>query len=150
MKKIALFIVIIFLQFSTFAQKDLTNEQKNVANQVEALRIAMIDANAEKLKELTSAQLSYGHSGGHIENQEEFIQKIVSGKSDFVTIELQDQTISISENIAIVRHKLYAHTNDNGVEKDIQLGVMLVWQKHKKNWLLIARQAFKLPTSEKH
>lgn len=146
---LALFFVCLF-HFSVMAQKDSNAEQKVVANQVEALRIAMIDANAEKLKELTSAQLSYGHSGGHIENQEEFIQKIVSRKSDFVTIELQDQTISISENIAIVRHKLYAHTNENGVEKVIQLGVMLVWQKHKKNWLLIARQAFKLPTSEKH
>lgn len=150
MKNSISLLLISFLHFSTIAQNNFDVEQKNVANQVEALRVAMIEADSLKLKELTSSDLSYGHSGGHIENQAEFIKKIVSGKSDFVSIELKNQTISVSDNVAVVRHKLYAHTNDSGVEKDIQLGVMLIWQKTKKKWLLIARQAFKLPINDKH
>lgn len=61
----------------------------------------MIEADAVKLKELSAKELSYGHSGGHVENQAEFIEKIVSGRSDFVTIELKDQTIQIVKDIAM-------------------------------------------------
>ena len=41
-----------------------------------------------------------------IEDKNEFVEKLVSGKSDFVTIDLTEQTISISDKTAIVRHIL--------------------------------------------
>lgn len=90
--------------------------------------------------------MSYGHSSGVIQNQEVFIEKLLNGESDFVTIEFQNQSIQISDDVAIVRHNLAAHTKDSGVEKDIKIGIMLVWQKQKGKWLLIARQAYKLPS----
>jgi ketosteroid isomerase-like protein len=106
----------------------------------------MIDADGAKLKALTSENLTYVHSNGNFQNQAEFIDGIVSGKSDFVTIEFQDQTITIQNDVAIVRHFLAAHTKDGGIDKDIKIGIMLVWQKQKNNWILIARQAYKLTT----
>src|SRR5688572_10478505 len=68
------------------------SETKLVSQKVEQLRQAMIDGNGKVLKELSSPLLSYGHSGGYIEDQQAFIEKIASGKSDFVTMELADQT----------------------------------------------------------
>jgi ketosteroid isomerase-like protein len=136
----------VLFQFSVSAQKSNDNKEViEVGSRVEALRQAMVDADGAKLKELTSVDLSYGHSSGSIQNQSTFIEKIVNGGSDFVSIELQDQTIEIVGDVAIVRHNLAAHTKDGGVEKDIKIGVMLIWQKQKSKWLLIARQAFKLP-----
>lgn len=117
---------------------------QQVETSVEQLRTAMINADAGKLKELTANELSYGHSGGHIEDQAEFIEKIVSGKSDFVTIELRDQTIRIVKDIAIVRHTLVGTTNNNGKLSDVNIGVMLIWQKQHGHWKLLARQAFKI------
>lgn len=116
-----------------------------VDKKVAALRLAMIDADAKALKALSSPMLSYGHSGGHIENQAEFIEKIASGKSDFVTMDLSDQTISISGDTALVRHILNADIKDGGVANTIKLGVLLVWQKQQGEWKLLARQAFKFP-----
>jgi hypothetical protein len=116
-----------------------------VSKKVDALRLAMIDADAKALKALSSPLLSYGHSGGHIENQAEFIEKIVSGKSDFVTMDLSEQTISISGDTALVRHILNADIKDGGVANTIKLGVLLVWQKQQGEWKLLARQAFKFP-----
>ncbi|MFV5694694.1 nuclear transport factor 2 family protein [Flavobacterium sp. LB3P122] len=142
----ATFAVILF-QFSGFAQNSFPNrEEKTVASRVEILRQAMIDADADKLTALTSRDLSYGHSSGLVQNQAVFIEKIVNGESDFVSIEFQNQTINITGNVAIVRHNLAAHTKDGGIDKDIKIGIMLVWQKQKNKWLLIARQAFKLPS----
>lgn len=123
-----------------------SKEETAVTTRVETLRQAMIDADGIKLKELTSKGLSYGHSNGVVQNQAVFVEKIVNGESDFVAIEFQNQTIEIVGDAAIVRHNLAAHTKDGGVDKDIKIGIMLVWQKQNNRWLLIARQAFKLPT----
>ncbi|QOG02481.1 nuclear transport factor 2 family protein [Flavobacterium sp. MDT1-60] len=146
MKKLGVLILMFLIQFSGFAQKSNTKDETAVGNQVEVLRKAMIDADGTKLKSLTSEKLDYVHSNGNFQNQAEFIDGIVSGKSDFETIEFQDQTITIQNGVAIVRHVLAAHTKDGGGDKDIKIGIMLVWQKQKNNWILIARQAYKLTT----
>ncbi len=121
-----------------------TKQETAVANAIEQLRKAMIDADSVMLYRLTSAKLSYGHSGGHIDDKNEFIQKIVSGKSDFVTLEFLEQTISLSKNIAIVRHKFNAVTKDNGKPGEVHLSVLLIWQKKHGYWKLLARQAVKV------
>ena len=140
-------LTFVLFQFSGVAQN--SSKSKNeiaVAARVETLRQAMIDADGTKLKELTSPNLSYGHSNGMVQNQAVFIEKIVNGESDFVTIEFQNQTIEIVGDAAIVRHNLASHTKDSGVDKNIKIGIMMVWQKQKNKWLLIARQAYKSPT----
>jgi hypothetical protein len=139
-------LAVVLFQFSGLAQNK-SKDEIAVAARVETLRQAMIDADGAKLKELTSSGLSYGHSSGVVQNQEVFIEKIVNGESDFVTIEFQNQAIEIVGDNAIVRHNLVAHTKDGGIDKDIKIGIMLVWQKQKNKWLLIARQAYKLPTT---
>ncbi|WP_026712389.1 nuclear transport factor 2 family protein [Flavobacterium daejeonense] len=146
MKK-SLFVFALFLiSFSNWAQNaSIAKEEKVVADRVEALRKALIDPTVEGLKSLTSKDLSYGHSSGVLQDQKVFIEKLLNGESDFVTIEFQNQSIQITGDVAIVRHNLAAHTKDSGVEKDIKIGNVLVWQKQKNKWLLIARQAFKLP-----
>ncbi|TDO97713.1 nuclear transport factor 2 family protein [Flavobacterium sp. 245] len=146
MNKFSVLILAILVQVAVFAQKTNAKEETAVKDQVEILRKAMIDADGVKLKSLTAENLSYVHSNGTFQNQAEFIDGIVSGKSDFVTIDFQDQTITIQNDVAIVRHVLAAHTKDGGVDKDIKIGIMLVWQKQKSKWLLIARQAYKLTT----
>lgn len=139
-------LAVVLFQFSVSAQNK-SKDEIAVATRVETLCQAMIDANGAKLKELTSSGLSYGHSNGVVQNQAVFVEKIVNGESDFVTIEFQNQTIEIVGDVAIVRHNLAAHTKDGGIDKDIKIGIMLVWQKQKNKWLLIARQAYKLPTT---
>lgn len=146
MKHTFTILAVVLFQFSGLAQTK-TKDEMAVAARVETLRQAMIDADGIKLKELTSSGLSYGHSSGVVQNQATFIEKIVNGESDFVTIEFQNQTLEIVGDAAIVRHNLVAHTKDGGIDKDIKIGIMLVWQKQKGKWLLIARQAYKLPTT---
>jgi ketosteroid isomerase-like protein len=113
---------------------------------VENLRKAMIDGDKAALEKLTCTELSYGHSSGKIEDKAAFIDALASGKSDFVSIELSGQTIAIAGNAAIVRHKLNGTTLDAGKTADVHLFVLTVWQKQKKEWKLLARQAAKIPT----
>ena len=142
MKKNFLITLSLLAVFSmTFAQ---TKQEQAVLNAVELLRKAMLDADSVMLDKLVSPKLSYGHSGGHIDDKTEFVQKIVSGKSDFVTLEFPEQSISISKNTAIVRHKFNAVTNDNGKPGEVHLAVLLIWQKQHGQWKLLARQAVKV------
>lgn len=143
MKKIILSFAALFL--ICFAVNAQSKQEKTVAGAVEQLRKAMVDGDSVMLDKLTLPQLSYGHSGGHIDDKTEFVHKLVSGGSDFVTIELTEQTISVSKNTAVVRHKLNAATNDNGKPAVVHLAVLLIWQKLHGDWKLLARQAIKLP-----
>ena len=120
-------------------------EEKAVNAAIEKLRKAMLDGERTALENIASDKLSYGHSSGLVENKAEFVEHIASGKSDFVTIDLSEQTITIDKNIAIVRHHLKAETKDNGVPGTANIKILLVFEKEKGEWKLLARQAVKLP-----
>ena len=141
MKRTFLFLMLCGCSLVMRAQ---TADQKAVAAAVETLRKAMVDADKAALEKIAADALSYGHSSGKMEDKAAFVDAIVTGKSDFKTIELTDQTINISENVALVRHKLSGETNNDGQPGTVSLGVLLVWQKQKGQWKLIGRQAFKL------
>lgn len=120
------------------------SKQDKVLNAVEFLKHAMISGNQTDLEKIASESLSYGHSSGKLEDKTAFVQSIASGASDFVSIDLTEQTIYIKGKTAIVRHKLAATTNDGGKTGEVKLGVMLVFAKEGKYWKLLARQAYKI------
>jgi len=120
-------------------------DEQAVADAVRRLNQAMTDANQIALEELTSEKLSYGHSSGLIENKESYVTAIVDGTFGFTSIDLTDQTIALSDNVAIVRHKFSAATDDRGKEPGTaRLSVLQIWQKEKGKWVLLARQATKI------
>lgn len=143
MIKLASLILILITTIITQTEAQ-TKDEKQVATAVETLTKAMIDGNKTALENIASDALSYGHSSGKIQSKAEFVEAIASGQSDFVTINLTDQTIAVKDQTAIVRHKFSAQTNDGGKPGNVNLGIMLVWAKENGNWKLLGRQAFKL------
>jgi hypothetical protein len=138
-------VVLISLIFQNIALSQSAAE-KEVASAVEKLKDLMVTPDKAQLEKLVSDKLSYGHSGGTIENKAQFVDAFVSGKSDFLDITLSDQTITVSDNTAIVRHKLAANTNDPGKgPAKVNLHILTVWQKQGGSWKLLARQAVKIP-----
>lgn len=122
-----------------------TKDEAAVGRAVESLRKAMIAADKAELSRLTAEKLSYGHSSGKVEDKATFIQSLVSGQSDFVTIDLTDQTIAVTGGTAIVRHTLSAKSNDGGKPGTVHLHIMLAWSKEGGQWKLVGRQAVKIP-----
>lgn len=120
-------------------------EEQSLTAAVEKLKNAMISGERKALEEVAADDLSYGHSGGKVEDKATFVETIASGKSDFVTIELKNQTVKVTGKTGVVRHELHATTNDGGKPGEVHIGIMLVWQKQGKDWKLLARQAYKLP-----
>ena len=106
----------------------------------------MLSGDKTLLEKLAAEKLNYGHSSGAVDDKKVFVEKLASGQSDFVTIDLSEQTISVSDKVAIVRHLLKAKTNDGGKPGEANIRVLLIWQKQKGGWKLLARQAVKITT----
>jgi ketosteroid isomerase-like protein len=140
MKKV-FFLFILSLSLSVLQAQ--SNKQIAVEQCVKQLVAAMISGERAELETVASEHLSYGHSGGHVEGKLEFVEKIASGKSDFVTIDISEQSVDIVGKTAIVRHLFNAITNDGGKPGTVKLKVLLIFQKEKGSWKLLARQAVK-------
>jgi hypothetical protein len=141
-KMICILVLLPFLGFRSFAQDAA---EKAVATAVESLRKAMVDPDKAVLDRLTTEELSYGHSTGLVQDKQEFMEALTSGRSDFVSIDLSGQTVKIAGDAAIVRHILSAVTNDGGKPGTTKLSVLMVWVERNGEWKLLARQAVKVP-----
>lgn len=142
MKKTVLFFLLISVIGLNLKAQD---KKAEVENAVTYLVNALISGRQADLEYIANDSLSYGHSSGKIQNKAEFVQALVTNQSDFVTIDITKQSILIDGNTAIVRHNLYAKTNDNGNPGEVYLGIMLVFTKQANgDWKLLARQAYKI------
>ncbi|KTC60097.1 hypothetical protein AO262_19855 [Pseudomonas fluorescens ABAC62] len=120
-----------------------TPADTDVAKAVDQLTQAMLHKDIKQLQALTAEQLTYGHSSGKIQNKQEFIADIETGRSGFKTLEMQKQTITLQGDTALVRNHFHAQAVNSGVEVPTDIENFQVWQKQKGHWLLIGRQAFK-------
>jgi ketosteroid isomerase-like protein len=141
MKKV-LQIIIFSLTFSTVVIAQ-SKDEKEVADAVTKLNKALVDADSITLYNLTADELSYGHSTNKLQNKTQFIDDVIHG-ADFLNIDATDQTITIAGNNAIVRHIFSARLVNNGTQNDVRIGVLMVWQKQKGKWKLLARQGYKI------
>ncbi len=118
-------------------------KNKNVVEAMMQLHTAMIQADSIALVHVTSTKLTYGHSGGKVENQQQFIHNIISGASNFERIDTSMVSVITHKKTAVIRHNLHGVTNDNNKPGEVNLKVMLVFVQHKRGWQLLARQAVK-------
>ena len=121
-----------------------SGEATAIADAVSNLTKAMLGADKAKLETLVADQLSYGHSGGTIQDKADYVGVIVGKKTVYKSIELSKQTVAVAGDNAIVRHawESEAGTGD-GKWNNSKIGVLQVWQKQGGNWKLLARQGFK-------
>jgi hypothetical protein len=143
MKKLLFAVVMLAGVGGVRAQSDAASKEVGAA--VESLRKALIDPTKENLDAIAMDELTYGHSNGVIQDKAAFEEALLTKKSDFVTIDLTDQTIKVVGNTAWVRHTLSATNNDGGKPGTAHLYVLTVWAKAKGKWRLLARQAVKVP-----
>ena len=68
----------------------------------------------------------------------------MAGPNFFKSFDLRDQTVAIAGKNAIVRHITTAQAINNGNPVEIKFGNLMVWQKYRGSWKLIARQGYKL------
>ncbi len=139
----SIIVLSMFIGLASYGQS-VNSKKENVSKAVNALYGAMVDPNKHLLELYTTNDLTYGHSSGTLENQEEFIDAVLNGPFDYLSINPGNQTINISGKNAVVRHLFIAKGSNDGKMTDVKIGVLMVFQKKKDHWKLLARQAYKL------
>jgi len=121
-------------------------DEAAVAQNVEILRKAQLEADRAKLAQVTSDQVSYGHSDGRVETKEQFIDGVMNRKQVVKSLTFPDLKLSVVGDAAIVRHIFLAESELDGKTTTTRIGALQVWQKQGGAWKLLARQGFRLPT----
>jgi Domain of unknown function (DUF4440) len=141
MKKIILFLFLA-IGIQSLAQ---TDEQK-VLDRVKQLNDAIfINKDSVALEGLLADKVTYGHSGGKVENRSEMIHGAITSPSSYSNFMMDSASVFFENNTAVVRHVLKATSIDReGKQSPLHLGVLQVWVMQNKQWKLMARQAVKL------
>lgn len=122
----------------------LTADEAAVSKGLEAHRAALFAADAKALDALTAPELSYSHSDGHIEDKATMIKNATSGKSKWLSLAYENQTVRIVGDAAITRFNFVGQNQRDGKTNDIKLGILMVWQKQHGQWKVLARCSTKL------
>jgi len=128
------------MAMSSSARSD-TADEAAVAAQVEKLRTAMLARDGAALERLMAPELTYGHSDRRVQNKAEVVDAIATGKSQFDSIALSEQTIHVVGDLAIVRHRFVADTVSNGTPGHPDIRILQIWQKRSLGWAMLVRQA---------
>lgn len=122
-----------------------TQDEALVAQAIERFRVAMIHPDSTVLADLACEDLQYVHSSGTVRNKKGFIDEFMLRQTDVTSVSISDQTIKISGNNAIVRHRLVADSKKAGYPPVIDIIILMVWRKEDGQWRMLARQAAKIP-----
>ncbi len=141
MKKYLLFLIPCCLVFCFSVAQ---SREKEVETSVSTLNNAMISKNKQSLESLVSNDVSYGHSTGAVQNKAELVQDIMTGVVQFSSIVSENQKISLTDDLAIVRNNSSIKGNRGDTPLDLKIGILMVWKKQGDHWQLIARQGYKL------
>ena len=143
MIKKTIYLFALFLAF-TFAAKAQNADERDIDNAGKLLNRGLINRDIKLLNRLVLPNLSYGHSSGAVENKAAFKKAVADGPVRYISIDVVDQTITITGNVAITRQIQTLKLINDGKPTDLKIGNMLIWKKVKNTWKLLAKQGFKL------
>lgn len=135
-------IVLLIVVFNTSMAQ--TRDEALVAQAIERFRVAMIHPDSKVLSDLACEDLQYVHSSGTVRDKKGFINEFMLRQTDVTSVTISDQTIKISGDNAIVRHRLVADSKKAGYPPVIDIIILMVWRKEDGQWKMLARQAAKI------
>jgi hypothetical protein len=134
-------ICLFFTGLVAVAQVDSISLKKAMSN----LDRALINKDEKTLVQLLHADVSYGHSNGWVQNKNDIIGDMKSGKLAYSKIEnTSAKIVAVNSNWATVRTNTDAEGSINGTAFQLKLHVLQVWLRTKIGWQLLARQSTKL------
>ena len=120
-------------------------DEAAVAQGVEILRKALLEADRTKLEQVAAKDISYGHSDGRVETKEQFIHGVMTRKQTVKSLAFPELKIAVVGNAAIARHIYLSDSELEGKATTTRIGALQVWQKQDGGSKLLARQGFRLP-----
>lgn len=151
MKKILMIAILLLSVLAAYSQSKnetgdlkLTKTQQEVWNNVIDLHNAVFGSkNADVISSLVGEGLTYGHSGGILEDRPTMIQKAAESATVYENVTNQLLSVKSLGKITTIRVILKATSIEKGASTPLNLGILQVWNKVGGNCKLIERQAVK-------
>jgi hypothetical protein len=138
-------LAILFAAIIAQAASSQTNVNEQVWQKAEALNKAIFETkDSAVIEDLVAKEVTYGHSGGTIEDKVTMLHNAVANKEVYKNITIERQGAINAGNTVVVRYILRADALKDGNTSALNIGIMQVWAKDRGNWRLFARQAVKL------
>ena len=136
-------IPVLFCTCASFSAQ--SQDEGYITLAIEKLRIVMMNPDSAVLADLASDDLVYVHSSGSVRDKKGFINEFMKRQTSVTNVVFSNQTIKLSGDVAIVRHRMVADAHNPGYPPLIDIIIMMVWKKEDGKWKMLARQAAKLP-----
>lgn len=138
------YFVFISLTIFSLNLQGQTKQEQLIIQLMNDFNQAIINIDSASLNTLVWDELSYGHSSGLIQSKADFISGVLNGANRFKKFDLQNQTVEVNGRTAVLRHVAIAQAVNKGKQVVIKFGNILIWQKRKGVWKLLARQGYKI------
>ena len=90
-----------------------SGDEVAVADVIEVLRKGILEPDKAKLAQVTSEQLSYGHSSARVETKEQFITGVMTRKAVVKSLAFPELKVTVVGNAAIARHIYLAESEQD-------------------------------------
>jgi hypothetical protein len=138
--KITYTLVFLFSSFAVLAQSEATKVDALHKQKFEWL----INNNIDSITHLLSDKVSYVHSNGWIQNRDEVLNDMKSGKLQYKSIVVDESNVNLIEQTAIVTGKGTFVGKVNTTDFSLKLLYTEVYVKLNGRWMLIARHSCKI------
>lgn len=105
----------------------------------------LIHKNVDSLALVLDNDLRYVHSNGWSETKQEVLDDLLSGKLNYIAIDIRTAQVRFYEQTAIVNGTGKFQVTMNGNPLTIELGYTEVYVKRQGKWLLASRHANRMP-----
>ena len=102
---------------------------------------AVIHRDATVLEKLMASDILYTHSSATTQTRAEFIKAATTG-TRYASIDFSDEVVRQYGKTVVITHKALFKTPE-GREAHLYIGE--VWAEEKGGWIMVSRQATKLP-----
>jgi hypothetical protein len=144
--KLWLFVLIFFLAVSLQAQETATSPVAKELLPLEKVRVdTLCKGDLPGLEKIFASDLTYVHSSGALESRTEFLDKLRTGERKYVSME-HDPGVAVRSyvDVAILTGSTKVQVILKGQTQNLHLRFTEAWQRHGKQWQVVAWQATKI------
>lgn len=145
MRRLASRVAILLLCAGTPA---LASNEEAVRTADTARVMATIAGDADRLADLLSDQLRYGHADGRMQSKEDFLSAVRSNRMRYEAYDYEELQITpADENIVILTGRASLRVRMGEEQFAFRLRFLAVWRHEGTFWRLFAYQSAQLPST---
>ena len=105
---------------------------------------AQVNKDVAVLERVLANDLHYTHSSGNIDGKQSYIQSIREGKSNYGSVDVQEQKVRVYGNTAVINGVCLIKMTSNNTTTDLKLRYTDVYVKNGGQWQMVTWQSLRM------